>query len=43
MVEHNSGKGLSNAGEKAAIAGGIAGALHIHTWRKLTTTNDFTY
>ena len=27
----NAGKGLSNAGEKAAIAGGIAGALHIHT------------
>jgi L-alanine-DL-glutamate epimerase-like enolase superfamily enzyme len=24
-------KGLSNANEKAAIAGGIAGALHIHT------------
>jgi fructose-bisphosphate aldolase class II len=29
MVEHNSTlEGLSNAGEKAAIAGGIAGALH---------------
>lgn len=27
----NAGKGLSNANEKAAIAGGIAGALHIHT------------
>ena len=27
----NAGKGLSNAGEKAAIAGGIAGAKHIHT------------
>jgi fructose-bisphosphate aldolase class II len=26
----------TNAGEKAAIAGGIAGALHIPTWRKLT-------
>lgn len=26
----NAGKGLSNAGEKAAIAGGIAGAKHIH-------------
>jgi fructose-bisphosphate aldolase, class II len=26
----NAGKGLSNANEKAAIAGGIAGALHIH-------------
>jgi len=25
------GKGLSNEGEKAAIAGGIAGAKHIHT------------
>ncbi len=28
---YNAGKGLSNAGEKAAIAGGIAGAKHIHT------------
>ncbi|MBS7785860.1 class II fructose-bisphosphate aldolase [Flavobacterium sp. CYK-55] len=27
----NAGKGLSNANEKAAIAGGIAGAQHIHT------------
>jgi fructose-bisphosphate aldolase class II len=27
----NAGKGLSNAGEKAAILGGIAGAKHIHT------------
>jgi fructose-bisphosphate aldolase class II len=30
-AQFNAGKGLSNAGEKAAIAGGIAGALHIHT------------
>ena len=28
---YNAGKGLSNVGEKAAIAGGIAGAKHIHT------------
>ena len=28
---YNAGKGLSNTDEKAAIAGGIAGALHIHT------------
>jgi len=27
----NAGKGLSNANEQAAIAGGIAGAKHIHT------------
>jgi fructose-bisphosphate aldolase class II len=27
----NAGKGLSNSAEKAAIAGGIAGAKHIHT------------
>lgn len=27
----NAGKGLSNENEKAAIAGGVAGALHIHT------------
>ena len=27
----NAGKGLSNDGQKAAIAGGIAGAKHIHT------------
>ncbi|MGV3632478.1 MAG: class II fructose-bisphosphate aldolase [Bacteroidota bacterium] len=31
----NAGKGLSNAGEKAAIAGGIAGALHIHELAEL--------
>jgi fructose-bisphosphate aldolase, class II len=29
------GKGLSNDGEKAAIAGGIAGARHIHTLAEL--------
>jgi fructose-bisphosphate aldolase class II len=28
---YNAGKGLSNVGEKAAIAGAIAGAKHIHT------------
>ncbi|WP_264520469.1 class II fructose-bisphosphate aldolase [Flavobacterium sp. N1994] len=28
---YNAGKGLSNTGEKAAIAGAIAGAKHIHT------------
>eukprot|EP01137_Pigoraptor_chileana_P004120 Opistho-2@45384 len=28
---YNAGKGLSNEGEKGAIAGGIAGAKHIHT------------
>jgi len=28
---YNAGKGLSNENEKAAIAGGIAGALHVHT------------
>ena len=28
---YNAGKGLSNAGEKAAVAGAIAGAKHIHT------------
>jgi fructose-bisphosphate aldolase, class II len=27
----NAGKGLSNANEKAAILGGIAGAKHVHT------------
>ena len=27
----NAGKGLSNTDEKAAIAGGVAGAKHIHT------------
>lgn len=27
----NAGKGLSNENQKAAIAGGVAGALHIHT------------
>ncbi|AUC86685.1 class II fructose-bisphosphate aldolase [Polaribacter sp. ALD11] len=29
-AQFNAGKGLSNEGEKAAIAGGIAGAKHIH-------------
>ena len=27
----NAGKGLSNENQKAAIAGGIAGAKHVHT------------
>ncbi|MCE3296219.1 MAG: fbaA [Crocinitomicaceae bacterium] len=31
----NAGKGLSNEGEKAAIAGGIAGAKHIHELAEL--------
>ena len=30
----NAGKGLSNENQKAAIAGGIAGALHVHTLAK---------
>lgn len=30
-AQFNAGKGLSNTAEKAAIAGGIAGAKHIHT------------
>jgi len=30
-AQFNAGKGLSNEGQKAAIAGGIAGAKHIHT------------
>ncbi|MFT5754215.1 MAG: fructose-bisphosphate aldolase class II [Flavobacterium sp.] len=29
--QFNAGKGLSNANEKAAILGGIAGAKHVHT------------
>lgn len=31
----NAGKGLSNQNERAAIAGGVAGALHIHTLAEL--------
>lgn len=30
-AQFNAGKGLSNQNEKAAILGGIAGAIHIHT------------
>src|SRR5210317_2385127 len=30
----NAGKGLSNENQQAAIAGGIAGAKHIHTMAK---------
>lgn len=30
-AHYNAGKGLSNENERAAIAGGIAGAKHIHT------------
>ncbi|MGB5942023.1 MAG: class II fructose-bisphosphate aldolase [Leeuwenhoekiella sp.] len=29
-AQFNAGKGMSNEGQKAAIAGGIAGAFHIH-------------
>ena len=31
----NAGKGLANEGQRAAIAGGIAGALHIHELAKV--------
>ncbi|MBU2951285.1 class II fructose-bisphosphate aldolase [Tamlana agarivorans] len=30
-AQFNAGKGLSNDGQKSAIAGGIAGAKHVHT------------
>lgn len=33
-AQFNAGKGLSNEGQKAAIAGGIAGARHIHEMAK---------
>lgn len=33
-AQFNAGKGLSNEGQKAAIAGGIAGANHIHVLAK---------
>jgi fructose-bisphosphate aldolase class II len=32
---YNAGKGLSNENEQASIAGGIAGALHVHTLAKV--------
>ena len=33
-AQYNAGKGLSNEGQKAAIAGGVAGAKHIHELAK---------
>jgi fructose-bisphosphate aldolase class II len=33
-AQFNAGKGLSNEGQKAAVAGGVAGAKHIHTLSK---------
>ncbi|MCG9972180.1 class II fructose-bisphosphate aldolase [Christiangramia crocea] len=33
-AQFNAGKGLSNDGEKAAIAGGVAGAKHVHEMAK---------
>lgn len=33
-AQFNAGKGLNNDGQKAAIAGGVAGALHIHELAK---------
>ena len=33
--QFNAGKGLSNENQKAAIAGGVAGALHIHELAKV--------
>jgi fructose-bisphosphate aldolase class II len=33
-AQFNAGKGLSNENEKAAIAGGVAGAKHVHTLAK---------
>ena len=35
-AQFNAGKGLSNEGQKAAIAGGVAGAKHIHTLSEAT-------
>ncbi len=34
-AQFNAGKGLSNENEKAAIAGGVAGAKHVHEMAKL--------
>ena len=34
-AQFNAGKGLSNEGERAAIAGAIAGAKHVHTLAKV--------
>ncbi|MFV9484226.1 class II fructose-bisphosphate aldolase [Christiangramia sp. ASW11-125] len=34
-AQFNAGKGLSNEGEQAAIAGGVAGAKHVHEMAKL--------
>ncbi|TRO64055.1 class II fructose-bisphosphate aldolase [Christiangramia sabulilitoris] len=34
-AQFNAGKGLSNEGERAAIAGGVAGAKHVHEMAKL--------
>ncbi|MDR5589555.1 class II fructose-bisphosphate aldolase [Christiangramia sp. SM2212] len=34
-AQFNAGKGLSNDGEKAAIAGGVAGAKHVHEMAKV--------
>lgn len=34
-AQFNAGKGLSNEGQQAAIAGGIAGAKHVHEMAKL--------
>ncbi|GAB5399169.1 MAG: class II fructose-bisphosphate aldolase [Aureisphaera sp.] len=33
-AQFNAGKGLSNEGQKSAIAGGIAGAFHVHEMAK---------
>jgi len=33
-AQFNAGKGLSNEGQKSAIAGGVAGAMHIHEMAK---------
>src|SRR6056297_4056934 len=33
-AQFNAGKGLSNENEKAAIAGGVAGAKHVHEMAK---------
>lgn len=33
-AQFNAGKGLSNEGQKAAVAGGVAGAMHIHEMAK---------
>ena len=42
-AQFNAGKGLNNDGQKAAIAGAVAGAKHVHTYGRSLWSSCYSY